>query len=177
MSSHSPNDDVRKELEEVSPLLARLREQEAEKASEQIDMDTLHALGKAALRAVPVQKIEEDSPLPSMRVVHRKRNWLGLAAAAIALMLGSLISYSVYTSGEGAETNYANTNTALSAELIANYEEQTADPIAFLLDDEMLFDEEDDLYFSPAEDVLLDWADDGNVDEELSEEVMFDAIW
>ena len=172
MSSNTPHDNVQNELEALSPLLARIREQKAPDVALATEMDTLHALGQAALADVPAV-----DAIPTMKVVHRKRNWLGLVAAAVAMMVGALITYNVYTDSAHSNSEFAGQNAALTEELIAIYEEQTADPIAFLLDDELLFGEEDDLFFSPAEDVLLDWADDGAVDYALTEEVMLDALW
>lgn len=177
MSSPTPNNDVQQELEGISPLLARLREQKANESASSVDMDTLHALGDAALLAVPLEESDPMASVPTMKVVYRKRKWVGLVAAAAAMMVGALLSYSIFTDIDGSSTELAGTSATLTEELIASYEAQTADPIAFLLDDEMLFTEDEDLFFSPAEDVLLDWADDGTVDEALSEEVMLDALW
>jgi len=177
MSSNTPNNDVQNELEGLSPLLARIREQKVNGVSEDTDLDTLHALGQAALAEVPANVQAVTAPVVTMEVVHRKRKWLGLVAAAFALMVGALITYSVYTNADSANGALAGTNAALTQELIASFEEQTSDPIAFLLDDETLFEEEDDLFFSPVEDVLLDWADDGSVEEALTEEDLLDALW
>lgn len=176
MSSNQSHTDVQQELEGLSPLLANLRAQKASEQSAEVDMDVLQALGQIALQAVPLE--EELTPTAApLRVIHRKRKWVGLVAAAVAMLLGALISYSVYTSTDSDNADFVLSNSALSEELIASFEEQTADPIAFLLEEEVLYAEEESFFFSPAEDVLLDWADDGNVDEALSEEIMIDALW
>ncbi|MFK8057481.1 MAG: hypothetical protein AB8F78_15255 [Saprospiraceae bacterium] len=179
MSSKKPHNDVQQELEGLSPLLARLRDgQKATESSDATGIDTLHDIGRIALDTVPIEAPEASLTAPSgMRVVHRRQKWATPIAAAVALLIGALISYSILAPPATSDVDIASFNAALSEELIASYEAQTDDPIAFLLDDEMLFAEEDDLFFSPAEDVLLDWADDGNVDEALSEEVMIDALW
>jgi len=176
MRSNTPNNDIQNELENLSPLLAHIRAQTANKPAK-TDMDALHAMGHAALAEVSGEDIDESTSSPTLKVVHRKRKWLGLVAAAVALFIGSFFSYSIYSSSEVPDPAFTSSTEALSQELIASFEAETADPIAFLLDDETTFDEESDLYFSPAEDVLLDWADDGFVDEALSEEMMFDAVW
>lgn len=176
MRSNTPNNDVQNELENLSPLLARIKAQTANKAAK-TDMDVLHAMGRAALAEVSVEDTSEPTALPRLKVVHRKRSWLGLVAAALALFIGSLLTYSIYTSTEASAPAFTNAKDALSQELMASFEAETADPIAFLLDDEGNFDGADELFFSPAEDVLLDWAEDGYVDEVISEEIMYDAVW
>ena len=175
MSSKTPFNDVQQELEGLSPLLAGLREQKAIEVPPSVDMDTLHTLGNAALQAVPLEKSRKEIPAPPMRVVHRKRTWMKVAAAAVALMVGSLFIYNIYTS-DSSNAAFVSTNEEISAELVASFEAETADPIAFLLDDESYAYDDNEIMFSPVEDVLLDWADDGNVDEVLSQEVMFDAL-
>ncbi len=175
MSSNTPHQDVQRELEGLSPILARLRKQGETETASSTDMDRLHSLGSAALQAVPLDDSPKVRPESSLRVVHRKRTWIKAAAAAIALMIGSLLTFSIYSSAES-DSNYARTNAAISAELVASFEAETADPLAFLLDDESYTFEDNELMFSPVEDVLLDWADDGQVDEALSQEVIFDAL-
>jgi len=170
MSSQTPHNDVQQELEGLSPELARLREKE----TPSVNMEMLHRLGSAALEAVPIEVPQRTIP-PTMNVVHRKRSWKGLVAAAVAVMIGALLTYSVLNTTENTGTDYVLSNEAISAELIASFEEQTADPIAFLLDEDVFYADEESL-FSPAEDILLDWADDGNVDEALSEEVILDVL-
>jgi hypothetical protein len=176
MSSNTPFDDVQQELEGLSPLLASMREQKQIEESSSVDMDMLHNLGNAALQAVPLEEPSKQSPAPTMRVVHRGWSTMKIAAAAaVALLVGALLSYSI-VSEYTADAGYVSANQEISAELVASFEEETADPIAFLLDDESYVYDDNEIAFSPLEDVLLDWADDGNVDEVLSEELIFAAL-
>jgi len=170
MSSQRPHNDVQHELEALSPELAQLRLESVPSA----DMDTLHQLGKGALDAVPLETRVDEIATNPMRLIHSRRRWTTVIAAAIAIMIGALLTYSVLTPAIDS-SEYTNTNETISDELIASFEEQTADPIAFLLDDESMYADEESL-FSPAEGVLLDWADDGNVDVALSEEMILDAL-
>jgi len=117
MSSKTPFNDVQQELEGLSPLLASMRKQKETEGLPSVNMDTLHSLGNAALQAVPPEAPSIEIPTSSLHVVHRKRTWMKLVAASVALMLGALLTYSIFTTNS-VDTDVANHNEAISAELV-----------------------------------------------------------
>lgn len=175
MNSLGSNSEVQRELNELSPALARLR-QGQQKESSIPDQAALQNLAKKALKKFEesiVVATEQPVAPSSLRVAHRRR--IVFAAAAVLLFaLCAGILWSNDSTSPDSMALAASTDFNLSDDDLFT---ASSDPIAYLISNEIdLYIPEDEVY-SATELVLFDWADDGIVENELSEEALRGAVW
>lgn len=180
--------DVRAELEALSPELARLRA-----ASASGEPPGPEHLARLASLALARERAAEASPgrrapgpatrRAAPRLLRRARVAWAAAAAVIALAAATWLLPRGTSPALGSEhavatpTTAAEPGEAIGSPLDDDLPAASGDPLVALLLGAEAWDAEEGDAFSPTEDVLLDWADDGYVEGELTEEELLGAVW
>ena len=172
MSDLRSKSEVQRELNELSPALASLRNKQFADSTAP-SQDALQRLAKNALHQFEreqEQKHASSKKSTGLRVAFVRK--LAVAAAIASIFITAGIAWKGNAADDQPAPAIADLNLT-DDELLA----ASTDPLAYLFDQEVDPSYSDEELYSTTELMLFDWADDGIVENELSEKALLDAVW